>query len=135
MILLVDANVVVSALLGSRRVAQVLARSDVVLYAPQVLWEEVAKHRAVICSRAQITVAEFDVALRKLSSVIAGVGVSSYGSMLARARSALGKAMVDEHYLACALAVGADAVWTNDKDFRSQQLVRVVSTQELVDLR
>lgn len=130
MILVVDANVVVSALLGSRRVARVFAHSAHVLYAPAILWDEVARHRAVISSRAQITAAEFDLALLKLKSLIAVV--SSYDSFLLQARSALGKAMVDEHCLACALAVGADAVWTNDTDFSSQKLVRVVSTRDLI---
>ena len=135
MILVVDANIVISALLGSRRVARVFARSDLTLLAPRILWEEVAKHRTLVCARAQITMTEFDTALLKLTFLITAVGVSSYSSLLTRARSALGRAMVDEHYLACALAIKADALWTHDSDFRSQQLIKVISTQELGDFQ
>ena len=42
--------------------------------------------------------------------------------------------VTDSAFIAVGLAINADGIWTEDKDFYKQKTVKVYSTSELVEL-
>ncbi len=55
-----------------------------------------------------------------------------YREHLEKAQKVIGERDIkDADYIACALAKKADFIWTNDKDFSSQDLVATKTTYEI----
>ena len=40
----------------------------------------------------------------------------------------------DAPFLAIGIAVGADGIWTEDKHFHKQEVLKIYSTKELIDV-
>ena len=131
--LVLDANILISALLGSRRTIGLIRMGQHTLYAPRKIVDEVIKYAADICEKSEQTRDEFNDTLAALLVFVNVVPPEKYAQNLDRARSLLEKRDAnDAEYLALAFAIQADAVWTNDKDFTVQTDIRILSTNALL---
>jgi len=131
--LVLDANVLISALLGSRRTIGLIRMGQHSFYAPRKIVDEVVKYAAETREKAGQTSDEFKDTLAALLVFINVTSPETYASHLDHARSLLEKRDAnDAEYLALAFTIQADAVWTNDKDFTVQKNVRVLSTDALL---
>lgn len=50
-----------------------------------------------------------------------------------KSKTVMTRDVQDADYLACALAIHADFIWTNDKDFLTQQIILTKTTQQFID--
>jgi len=122
--IVVDANRILSALLRDGPTRAALVNTAASLYAPSVLRAEIERHIPEVARRAGIPLQELRAVMDALLRRIRWVPEDAYRPHLASARAALRpKDVKDAHYLACALAVGADAIWSHDLGFDHQQLV------------
>lgn len=119
-----DANRVLSALLRDGASRRELFGFPGRFYAPDLLREEVGRHADSIAARSQMPRPDVEALLWRILGRIQAVPRSGYEPFLARAAAALGGRDPDDvAYLACALAVDADAIWSHDRDFDAQTLV------------
>lgn len=122
--LVVDANCVLAALVrdaGNRRHFYSTAAA---LFAPVYLREEVEKHRERLRRAPGLAADDFSRVLDDLLLNVIWVQPEVYEEKLPTAKAALGaRDMKDVPYLACALAIGADGIWSRDEDFDVQTLV------------
>ncbi len=112
----VDANVLVSAILGrqTRRVLTHAVESQVALAVPEAQLDEALR---VLTDRLGFGEAEARSALTDLASYFTPVASEFYRGMEAAARQRLhARAQPDWPVLAAALAADG-AIWTNDRDF------------------
>lgn len=131
--LVLDANILISALLGSRRTIGLIRMGQHSFYAPRKIVDEVAKYATEICEKSGQTQDEFKDTLAALLVFINVKSPETYSPHLDHSRSLLEKRdMNDAEYLALAFAIQADAIWTNDKDFTVQKNIRVLSTDSLL---
>ena len=122
--LVIDANRIVSALSKDGATRATVLKTRASLFAPLYLREEIEKHMPEIAHRAGVTGGDLEVVLHLLLRRIEWVSPEAYRPHLARARRAIGRVDPnDVPYLACALAVKADAIWSHDLDFDRQRLV------------
>lgn len=122
--LVVDTNRFISALLraGSTRRAFVETESE--LFAPVDVLDEIARHRASLVSRSGLAPADFETLLDALLAPIQWVPPHEFEPYLLVANVAMQNADPnDTTFLAAALAVDADAIWSEDKHFDVQTLV------------
>ncbi len=129
----VDANIVISALLGSKVTVGLMLSDDHELYSPKVIIAEISKHKEELCQKAGYSLKEFDSILNALLKFIKTVDYGFYEEFMDDAVKAIGERDIkDADYIACASSLGAEFIWTNDKDFRSQELIPVKTTKELM---
>jgi predicted nucleic acid-binding protein len=122
--LIVDANVVLSAALRDGAVRRDLATTSADLFAPAFLRTELEKHLKAIARRAGVRLKDARIALDRLLVGFVWVTDEELQTTWREAERALGHIdSKDIPYLACALFVRADAIWSFDKDFDEQQLV------------
>ena len=122
--LVVDANRVYSAVLRDGETRRVMMNTGAVLFAPRFLRVEIEKHKGDIVRRTSGRTEDVDDALAILYRRIAWVSDDELAPHMAAADAALGSVDgKDVPYLACALAVKADAIWSHDLDFDKQTLV------------
>ena len=132
-IVVIDANVVISALLGSKAVLSLIPASTHSLYAPDKIIEEVAKYEHVVCEKTESTKQKFEKDMNDVLEFVTLLPYADYAQWMPKAHAAIGwRHPPDVHYLACALTINADFIWTNDKDFTSQKLVPVKTTKRVI---
>ncbi|MBS3127570.1 PIN domain-containing protein [Candidatus Woesearchaeota archaeon] len=131
---LLDANIVIAALLGSRATRTILISQQYNFYAPQWIIEEIKKYKKFICEKTRKTEEEFDIHLRSILVFIKIVHYAEYEHVMEKAKALIGKRDIkDSEYIACALAVYADYIWSNDKDFKAQKSILIKTTEEFID--
>lgn len=131
--IVLDANVIIAALLGSRATLVILTSQNHTFFVPQKILEEIKRHQSFICAYGKQSSEEFTTNFRALLYFIDVVDSVVYDPFLQQARAALSRDIQDADYLACALAVHAEFLWTNDKDFSTQHLVPTKTTEQFID--
>lgn len=134
MLVVVDANRIMAALLRDGTTRAVLLDRDCAFVAPDRLLDEVAKHRDLLRRRANADVRAFEQLFALVLSRIRIVSPRSIRRHLPEARAVMDPVdPSDVPYLACALAVDADAVWSHDRHFDEQDLVEVWTNADLLE--
>lgn len=129
----VDANILISALLGSRRTIALITSPEYHFYAPRRIVDELLKNKDVICSKAFKTPVEFEIEMWALLRFVSLLEYSDYSEFVLEARNAIAyRDVSDVDFLACALAIKAEFIWTEDKDFTAQKLIPVKSTAQFM---
>ncbi len=132
--IVVDANIVIMALLGSRATYVILTSGNHLFYVPKKIIQEIKKHSLLVCEKLNISSEEFRDNLQAVLLFVRSITREECEPWLEKAKQALdARDSSDAEYLACALAVQADFIWTQDKDFSAQHLVLVKNTQQFLE--
>lgn len=103
---------------------------------PIIIIAEIIKYKEHICDEMEITPDEFDRNLEALLIFIEVVDYAAYEDYITKAEHAIKRRDIkDVEYIACALAVNADFIWSDDKDFTSQNLLNVKTTEQFIKER
>jgi predicted nucleic acid-binding protein len=131
--IVVDANIVIAALLGSRGKLTILTSQNHTFYAPKKIIDDIHKYKTEICEKAGQTPEEFEQNFEALLMFINTLQYLEYESHISKAQEVIRERDAkDADYIACALAVNADFIWTDDKDFISQKLVLTKTTDAFI---
>ncbi len=129
MILVVDANILFSALLRNSIVAELLFQYS--LYAPDYLLDEFKKHKEYLILKSQRDDEEFNNVLNVFNRRITFVSLEEIRPFIEEA-TIISPDPDDVPYIALALKLNC-AIWSNDKALKLKQLkVRVYSTEDLI---
>jgi len=130
-----DANVIIAAMLRDSTTRGLLLRGDVLPVAPQMVMVEIEKHIYEISAKNSLPVEMNRRVLRLLANHILLLPLRAYRRFLPEAYAMIGgRDPTDVPYLAVALAVDADGIWSHDADFAAQNRFRVWNTAQLRDL-
>jgi len=136
MIIVVDACIFLLALFGSRGALTIITSQNHQFYVPAKIVKEVDKQKKEVCKKLQITSEEFTTNLEALLKFVHVLQFIEYEPWMQKAKEALQQRDVnDADYLACALSVNANFLWTQDKDFGIQQLVPTKTTAQFIEER
>ena len=131
--LVVDANVVISALIADSKTRELIVTLEPDLLTPEFVHDEIENHEQLIVEKSGMTpdrVAQF---IDLLFQYIGVVPASEFYPYIEQAKEALGDTDPDDVlYVACALASGAD-IWSDDSDFEEQGVVKAHKTSDIID--
>ncbi len=131
--LVVDANILLAALLKDAVTRELLVDSRLRLYAPEYLVSETLHHLkadADLRRRIPLQTAELQELFYQLTQEIETVPRKLYISQLAHALK-IAPHRQDAHYLALALVFNMP-VWSNDRGMCDQSEVKVYKTGEII---
>jgi predicted nucleic acid-binding protein len=131
--LVVDANVVMSALIRDGVTRELVVTLDPDLLTPEIIHDEIDAYEDSIVKKSGMAPRDVQQFLELLFEHIETVPVRKFHEHIEQAEAAIGETDPDDVlYVACAL--GCDAgIWTDDTDFDDQDLVPVFSSQEIVE--
>lgn len=133
--IVVDANILFSALLRDGATRHLLLYTELDLHTPDHIWNEFDRNREHLLEKTNATAAAFDLLLDSLRDRIADLPPQVLRNHLGEARDAVGEDdQLDAPYVAAALALD-EALWTQDKRLREQAPVPVLGTGEIIDMR
>lgn len=133
MTLVIDANVVISALIADSTTRELIVTLEPDLLTPAFVHDELENHEALIVEKSGMDTDRVERFIDLLFRHIDVVPAEEFHPAIERADEALGDTDPDDVlYLACALARDT-AIWSDDADFDDQQLVERYSTSEVLD--
>lgn len=129
----VDANVVIAALARQSITKEVLLYPFIDYYSPEFLFEELKEHEDEIIAKMHTDNDGYRKALGIITKKIKIVRKAAYSQYLNQAREIIGVVDKDDApYIAVALGIGADGVWSYDPHFKQQKAIKLFSTGELL---
>ncbi|MFC3957791.1 PIN domain-containing protein [Halovivax cerinus] len=130
--LVVDANVVISALIADSKTRELLVTIESSLLTPAFVRTEVANYEALIVEKSGMKPGRVEQFIDLLFQYIDVVSVDEFYPAIEPARAAIGDVDPDDVlYLACAVDQEA-AIWSDDADFDEQNLVETYTTNEVL---
>jgi predicted nucleic acid-binding protein len=127
--IVVDANVLFSALLKDSLTREIWFSSGLTLYSTKFMLVELSKYKSYLLGKYAGKEEDFNNLTIKLLSKVKFVDDSKLTPFLPAAESLISDEK-DQLYIALALKVDAP-IWSNDAGFKKQRRVRAYSTSEL----
>ncbi|MDG5777423.1 PIN domain-containing protein [Haloarculaceae archaeon H-GB2-1] len=131
--LVIDANVVISALIADSKTRELLVTLEPDLLTPAFVYDEIENYEELIVEKSGMEPNRVTQFIDLLFQYIEVVPADDFYPAIERADAAIGD--TDPHdvlYLACAIASDA-AIWSDDSDFDEQHLVETHSTSYVID--
>ena len=114
---------------------RILTHSPIEFSAPSFLFEEVERHLPSLRERASLSERQSSELLKRLRGRIGVVSEVSVRPFWGEAKAAMEAIDPrDVAYVAAALALPCDGIWSDDAHLRKQTLVKCWTTKELVAL-
>jgi len=132
MILVIDANVLFSALIKNSLTVELIFNEDMQLYTCEFIIEEFFKHEKEIMEKTHRTKEQFITIMHQLKDIIAVIPEDEYSKFMAEAEK-LSPDPNDTIYFALAMKLNA-GVWSNDKRLKKQDRIKVYKTSEVLHL-
>ncbi len=131
--LVIDANVVISALVADSKTRELIVTLEPDLLTPAFVYDEIDNYEELIVEKSGMEpdrVAQF---IDLLFQYIEVVPADDFYPAIDSVDKAIGDIDPDDVlYLACAIASDA-AIWSDDSDFNEQGLVATYSTSDVID--
>jgi len=134
MLLAIDANILF-ALFNPKSFTRrfiILNRDILELYSPKFAIEGIEKYKQVILEKFNLTEENFEIILSFIRSIIYFVDLEFYKERLIEAKR-ISPDIKDVEYFALALKLNCP-IWSNDKVLKNQKTVKVLSTNELIEI-
>lgn len=133
MLLVVDANIIFSALIRDGKNAELLLNLYFDLCAPEFLLHEFETNKQELLDKTYRSAEEFDEIFILLQQVVKIVPKADFERFLEQAKN-ISPDPDDVAYFALAFKLGCP-IWSNDKDLKEKQrIIKVYSTEDLLKL-
>lgn len=131
--LVADANIIISGIISMEgKTSELLFSDELNLFSPEWLLEEIKKHKEEILAKSKLAEVELDLALALIFSRIKFVPFLEFKQFLPEVKPTCPDPN-DIEYLALAFKLGC-SIWSDDKKLKKQDLVKIISTSELLNL-
>jgi predicted nucleic acid-binding protein len=131
--LVVDANIVISALIADSKTRELIVTLEPDLLTPEFVYDEIGNYTELIVQKSGMSPERVTQFIDLLFQYIEIVPAQEFYPHIEEAEAAIGDTDPDDVlYPACALAEDA-AVWSDDTDFDEQTLVETYSTNDVID--
>ncbi len=132
--LVLDSNIIFSALIKNSTTRNIILSDVFELHAPEYIFSEITKHKELILKKSKMNQGDFDALLLLLQKHINLVSKEKYNEKMALAEDILKDIdIIDSPFLALALALNC-SIWSNDGHFKQQDKVDVHITKELTNI-
>jgi len=131
----VDTNRIIAGLMKDSITREILLNTNFEFYIPEYLLLEIEKHKELILKKSGLSESRFQLIFDLLKENINVVPMSEITDHLDEAEEIIGD--IDPNdipFIALALAIQNDGIWTEDKDFRKQSRIKIWSTADLIKI-
>lgn len=130
--LVIDANVVISALISMNgKTRDLFFLGEFSLFAPEYLLEEVEKYKTEIIKKSNLDEESFKLAISLIFSKIKLIPFSEFELLISKAKDICPDPN-DMEYFALALSKNI-SIWSDDKALKQQSTIKILSTSELLN--
>lgn len=128
--LVVDANILFAALIKVSATSDLIVDNSLNLVSVEFIFEEFEKYKNLLKEKTKRTEGEFERFMEIIQKRIKLIPYEEFKSFMAEAEK-ISPDPKDTEYLALALKLNCD-FWSNDKKLKTQNKVKVYSTEDLM---
>ncbi len=134
MIFIVDTNIVFAGLLKESITRELLIYSPFILYSPETMIKEIRKYESLIIAKSGLIKTDFEILFTLLTDNINIIEKEDYSGELQEADKLIGHLdKGDVPFLALALSIPNNGIWTEDAHFLKQNKVKVWATRDILE--
>ncbi len=129
----IDTNIIFSALVKDSATRKILIDCPFELYAPETLITEIRNYELRILQKSGLPKVEFEVLFSLITEKVTIISKKEYGQFVTKAKSLIPNDEKDVPFVALALAISNDGIWSDDRDFQKQKTVKIWTTSDILD--
>ena len=132
---IIDTNILISILLKDSKTREILLNESFNFYIPEIILSEVNKYLPYIIQKSELTEEELKELLNTLLENLILVPIDEYEKKMDKGMEIIGN--IDENdsqFIALALSIENDGIWSNDKHFKKQKEIKVYKTIDILNL-
>lgn len=130
--LIIDTNILISALIKNSVTREILLFPSLEFLLPEYALEELEAHKSIISKKSGLSKEEIDIVLSILLDNIIIISASEIMHNLSKAKRIIGDIdPLDIPFVALALSVENDGIWSNDRHFENLKEIKVWKTADL----
>ncbi len=134
MIVVLDVNIVLSALMKDSITRELIVKSGLDFCFPEVSLEKIQKYKSLILEKSDLSDIEFSNLCSTLFSFIRLISNAELKMFWSAAMEIIGSVDVEDvPFIAIALSQNA-AIWSEDKHFEKQDKVLILKTKDIINL-
>lgn len=131
--LVIDTNRLFAAMMKDSVSRRILLEPRMEFFAPEAMFVETDRYRELICHRSGLTEAGLETLILLFRERITIVSADDYIHKYGPASALMeGTDPDDTPFLALGIALSLDGIWTEDRHFRAQDILPVLSTASLM---
>ncbi len=135
MIFVIDSNRIIAGLLKDSTTRRIILYRGFEFYTPEHVLEEISKYKGYLASKIHRTEEEVDEILYFLLENIEILPFEDFEEHMDEAISIMKDIDVrDAPFLAVGIAVGAEGIWTEDRDFKRQNRLRMYENRDMIEI-
>lgn len=129
----IDSNIVISALIRDSLTRKIILDSNHRFYAPEFLRTEIEKYEGLITEKSNLNESDVETLLNLVLSEVEILPIESYEDKLSKDEDLIGDEDIkDVPFLAVALHKEC-GIWSDDQDLQHQEKVEVKTTEEIIE--
>ena len=132
--LVLDTNILLSALIKDSKTREIIFKSNWEFYYPEISLLEIKKYEELVLKKSNITKLNYDLLLNKLLSKLILIPSKEIISNLKDAKEIMLKIDPDDVVFIAASLNRNLAIWTDDKDFEKQNSIKVFKTKDVIKI-
>lgn len=133
--LIIDTNIIFSGLIKKSITREILLSPNFEFYTPNFYNIELNKYKSYILTKFNGTEEELDELIKILHEKIIIAVENEYSDEMEKAESIIGKIdPKDIPFIALALSIENDGIWTRDDHFTKQSEIKIYSTSDLISI-
>ncbi len=130
--IVIDSNVLFSALIKDSFTRKIILDYEESFLFPSYIFEELEEHKVELLEKSEMNPAEFDLLLQIILKKVLVVPNEVLNKYFTEAMRIIEKIDPDDvPFIACALAYPESILWSDDKQLKKQSSVKVLNSQEI----
>ncbi len=132
---IVDTNILISALIKNSTTRKIIMESGLRFYYPSIAMQEIEKYKTIILEKSGLSNRSYHEILEAILNYIILVPQEIITPFVKEAERIMGNIdKKDVIFIALALAISNNGIWSEDGDFKKQNMIRVWTTKEILGL-
>jgi putative PIN family toxin of toxin-antitoxin system len=130
--LVLDTNILISALIRESITRKILVTSEIEFLVPEFTFEEINKHKHEILKKSKLKTSQFDLLMATLKENLTIIPKYEIRRIKEAKEIMDNIDPNDTIFIALALSTLNDGIWSDDIHFKKQNVVKVWNTEELI---
>jgi len=133
--IVIDTNIIISALIKDSLARLLILFGNLDLVSPEFTMDEVNKYKGIILDKSALSEEEFKELFLVILGRIEMISKFEYESYIKEAEEIIGAIDIkDVPFVACALVINSDGIWSEDRHFERQDRIRVFKTIDVLKI-
>ncbi len=135
MIIILDTNVMVSALIKDSFTRRIIIYSGLKFCYPEISLHELRKHKNLILKKSGLSESEYEKIMSKLMEYIVLIPTEKIMGHIDEAKQIMQHIDPDDVvFIASTFSCQDSVIWSDDKHFEKQNKIKVLKTRDFVNL-